>query len=37
MKKPVINTTAVSMNRDELVNETSQPKISIGTSLWISN
>ena len=37
MKKTVVSTTATSMNRDELVKDTSQPKMLIGTMRCISN
>ena len=36
IRKPEISTTAMTINSDALVNETSYPKISIGTirSIW---
>ena len=36
-KKPAISRTASSMNSEELVKETSQPKILMGMMRWISN
>src|SRR4029079_12812728 len=35
MEKPAISSTVASMYAEELVNETSQPKILMGTIVWI--